>query len=111
MKANAMGIDLDSCRPPGPVIHTAVAIQVIFVAVWSGLVAYFNRVRERMDSLNWLFGLIDIASSSLVGFSVWLLAERQGLGYCEAMLLAIVAGHFGARWFGLLMYRWRGPQE
>ncbi|UZR29082.1 phage holin family protein [Methylococcus mesophilus] len=109
MALNAMGIEPDSCRPSGPIIHTVIAMQVVFVAVWSGLVAYFNRVRERRDALNWLFGLIDIASSALVGFSVWLIAERQELGYCEAMLLAIVAGHFGARWFGLLMNRWRGP--
>ncbi|CAI8818905.1 hypothetical protein [Methylococcus capsulatus] len=108
MNARPKQLLLDS--PHGNGDDLRLALQIILVTIWSGLVAQLNRWRRHPRPWRlclWCL-LVDVVSCSLVGFSVWLLAEREGLGYYESLWAAIVAGHFGARWFGLLIHSSRG---
>ena len=96
---------------PNPVGGDLVlAVQVVLVSMWSGVVAWLNRwnknplKRRAFDVVS--LG-IDIITSSLVGFSVYLLAASYGVEFKASLLLAIIAGHYGARWFGLLADRAR----
>lgn len=98
----------DRTEPP-PVWLTGI-VSVPVGLERSGLVAQLNRWRRHPRPWRlclWCL-LVDVVSCSLVGFSVWLLAEREGLGYYESLWAAIVAGHLGARWFGLLIHSSRG---
>lgn len=85
------------------------AVQVMVISAWSGLVAWANRIACN-KAIHWsirqilISAIIDIFTSSLVGFSVFLLAQHYQWSLYDSLLSAIVAGHYGARWFGALTH-------
>ena len=73
------------------------AFQVVVLTVFSGIVAWLQRWKEggyRTKHL-WRSLLIDVVTTTLVGFSVWISARHMGSGPDIALATAIVAGHYG----------------
>lgn len=91
-------------RPPDEQwsYDTLLALQVVLLAVFSGVVSWMQRWRDGGYSRRHLREglLIDICTSMLVGFSVYLTARHHGWEPDAALGTAIVAGHYGARWIG-----------
>ena len=71
---------------------------VIFLAVWGGVVNYFNKVRTGQTSRFNVVELIgDIVTSGFVGMITFWLCQAAGFSELLTAVFVGVSGHMGAR--------------
>lgn len=79
------------------------AVQVVVLAMLSGVVAWLQRWRRDNYARRhlWASLTIDVCTSALVGVSVYITARHSGWEPDLALGTGIVSGHYGARWLGV----------
>lgn len=72
-------------------------ITYLFIASWSGIIAYLNKIQREKIKFNPLHLLLEVGSSILAGIITAVLCAEVGASYYVTIAAIAVSGHAGSK--------------